>query len=103
MALIVLLLSVQPVCAVRPHEPAAACCADDCGAAEKEERREDADCKACNPFQSCACCVAAVVTPATATLWPAPQPDLPTAAGAERPSPLLQTPGSDFWQPPRRS
>ena len=103
LAILVLLLSVQPVCAVSTERAQVdACCADDVCEEESDGGTSDeGDCKGCNPFQSCSCCTMGVIVPvqsfalqamATASLhreWSQHVPGFPAAVYG------------DFWQPPK--
>ena len=106
LAILVLFLTVQPVCGVPSSAiQADACCsagctegADDEGAGKNEHKE---DCSICNPFQSCACCAGYVSTPqavypnAIAGIYYAP------ATWDLRAAQLIEAPLDGFWQPPK--
>lgn len=101
-AILVLFLSVQPVCTDRGTEDvcclATVCTDNDCS----EERDAHPTCVAsCNPFQSCSCCVfAAMAVPKVHFTLPNvaafAKPQWPEAA-----PPQLLAPVLSFWQPPK--
>ncbi|MGC4059267.1 MAG: hypothetical protein QM743_14290 [Chitinophagaceae bacterium] len=106
LALLVLTLSVQPVCAVVSQGDN--CCAvygsgdAVCDAQEDAADHRSSDCNSgCNPFQICACCALSIVAP--------PHPFTITSSFIGVPSPdwsplyvrLGDAPAYGFWQPPR--
>ena len=102
LAIFVLFLSVQPMCAASISTVQVdACCADDDCKEESSDTPKEKDCKGCNPFQSCACCAMGVVVPLqgftphaimlshTSRVWSQHLPHFPAAVYG------------DFWQPPK--
>jgi len=104
LAILVLFLSVQPVCAASAARPQVdACCADDCSEDEGGDTHEKEDCKTCNPFQSCACCAGGVVMPQVSFSL-RPMVPMVSAPRWGQPAPSASEASlSDFWQPPKRA
>ncbi len=102
LAIIVLFLSVQPVCAASASPAQVdACCADDACEEQRSDIPKEKDCKGCNPFQSCACCAVAVIVP---FLGFTPLAIVNFPASYEWSSHLPHFPSAvygDFWQPPK--
>lgn len=101
LAMLVLTLSVQPVCATVNEST---CCneAVSCSSDTEDLQHHNEDnCKGCNPFQACGCCAFAVMIPTSITLQ---SPTLLVHSGvysgfASEGLPVAAC--ADFWQPPR--
>jgi hypothetical protein len=101
--ILVLFLAGQPVCSAASGEQAAAhCCQSENGSCEDDDDHGNS-CSSCNPFQTCACCVAGIVAPASIGLKIACRVGLPERT---QDSPVTQMRLSSFrsgvWQPPRQ-
>jgi len=108
LAILVLFLSVQPVCSAPASAGTAlvdACCSSVACEDEGSEPgdTEDDDCHNCNPFESTACCAVGMIVPQQtfalrtllqpypARVWNIAPPQFPAAVYG------------DFWQPPKLS
>lgn len=105
LAILVLFLSVQPVCGALKTAPDACCEAACSEAAAPDEAdgggHEEDDCTVCNPFQACGCCAASVSVPATVMLKQAGPVPHQSAKWIAPSTPLFEVLLSGFWQPPR--
>jgi hypothetical protein len=108
LALLVLILSVQPACADL-SSIASNTCADSCctGSAAEQDMGKENDRKkecahGCNPFQVCGCCAFSVVPPVL-LIAPLPQPDfgLETQKRSSLSALVSDQLASGIWQPPR--
>lgn len=106
LALLILILSVQPACADLSSAGKAACTSTCCTGLQQDEPEKDNrqdDCTyGCNPFQVCGCCAFSVVTPHF-TFPPSlsPLPEMAAAPGSRLSSILPDQLIAGIWQPPR--
>ena len=102
LAILVLTLSVQPVCAsVLPIQAAGvadSCCRhDDC---DQPEEHHDKGCKSCNPFQLCGCCAFSVVVPQPVAFAESTVTATAVVQGLQPGTALCDAPLASCWQPP---
>ncbi|MBS1616201.1 MAG: hypothetical protein JST06_08815 [Bacteroidetes bacterium] len=104
LALLVLFLTVQPVCAdCLPTPQTESCCDEGCAKEQTPSKGHEPEghCKACNPFQSCGCCPGSVVVPMVSRLLPEAVVFDPATEEGVVVMHLVEAPVTDFWQPPR--
>lgn len=104
LAFVVLILSVQPVCA--SISSVDACCdtqrQSDCKQGQCDDSNSEQDCNStCNPFQICACCPFSVVTPFQTSFQLFIYPTMQDVRWAVLSITCLDEPVSAFWQPPK--
>jgi hypothetical protein len=104
LAILILFLSVQPVCiAAQPVAIEEACCANGCVEEDAGNPEHEKGCNGCNPFQSCSCCTASVIVPQAGIGIPVMIPEFAAASWEQVDVDLVETALADFWQPPRRA
>jgi len=100
LALMVLVLSVQPVCA--SLAPGNTCCSSHLCEDEQRSGGQEEDCSSvCNPFQVCGCCAFSVVIPGTIIFIEKPVAQYATVQWGISPVHMVEEPSIGFWQPPK--
>ncbi|MES2704024.1 MAG: hypothetical protein V4649_15390 [Bacteroidota bacterium] len=102
LALIVLTLSVQPVCMATAGNDT--CCTTDVCTEEQGGQDDGADKKCvsgCNPFQLCACCAFCVVIPQAFSFTFLPDAPAPAIQWGAQVAGITEEAVPGFWQPPR--
>lgn len=106
LALVVLILSIQPVCAgiIRTGS----CCTENICTEENENKERDAhsgkECaNGCNPFQICGCCAFSVVPMQVPVLMNTAQAVFRVASWAGLDCRYAEAPVRGLWQPPEFS
>ena len=105
LAFMVLILSIQPVCANASQTDVCCGAGEACKNEQKNagnEGRHKEDCSGtCNPFQLCACCAFCVVTPNPVVLKTTLTLPIPSIEWGNSSCRFFDEPLSSFWQPPR--
>ena len=104
--MLVLFLTVQPVCgSMTNSSQAISCCDNDDCAGDEQGQSGDSDhertCKVCNPFQSCGCCTGSVALMQAPFLFSWRPAEQITVVHSCLVLHLKDAPAADFWQPPR--
>lgn len=104
LAFVVLLLSVQPVCAESPAS-GTCCSVENCDKNETPQthnEHHDKECNAvCNPFQSCGCCAFCVIVPQQISFIPSPQFSHPALRWVAFTSSIAEATIHGLEKPPR--
>ncbi|MFA6151600.1 MAG: hypothetical protein WC716_09790 [Chitinophagaceae bacterium] len=105
LALLVLTLSVQPVCA--SISSSETCCSEStCNESQQsdENNPDKKECSnACNPFQVCGCCAFSVVPQIPPTFTIVTHTNFIPGNWAFFTCPFIEEPVLGFWQPPKLS
>lgn len=104
LALLVLFLTVQPVCGSSFASQTEVYCEEGC-ADEQGQPGDDeleSNCKVCNPFQQCGCCSGFTTIPQNAGFLAHTIVAYSKIQWGMAPFQLNEAPLRDFWQPPRQ-
>ena len=102
LALLVLILSVQPVCVAASAEDT--CCTNNDCTEEQDNSNDKQDngcASGCNPFQLCGCCAFCIVIPPVISFLPVSSITTPGIQWGILSGGITEEPVSGFWQPPR--
>lgn len=102
LAIIILILSVQPVCS--STNSLDNCCQESTCCDDNGHRQEkQTECSSCNPFQQCGCCAFSVILTPTSSLEFSKQTNFVSNYWVVFKSPFIDEPILGFWQPPKLS
>jgi hypothetical protein len=102
LAIIVLILSVQPVC-VGTNSFDSCCQESTCSDNDNNKQEKQSDCSSCNPFQHCGCCAFCVIYTPVSFLVFRTRINFNNNSWGILNCLSHQNPILEFWQPPKLS